>query len=319
MRRYALCVATLLLAALTAAAQLVAPNPTRHKPSVAPLLKTTWAQGKPFNEQCPTKKDKDGVERHCPVGCVALALAQIMKYYNYPEMGQGSKTYKPLFGGGELSANFGETKYLWDKMRDNYFSLASYRNYSDDEADAVSTLCFHVGVSVGMMYQLSGSSAFAYGNIPRDMVENFRYDGEKIRYLKRADYTKEQWMDLIFTELSEGRPVFYSGNSPAQGGHAWVVDGYNATGEVHINWGWRGKSDDYFDIDLSMGENNYSQQQSMVIGIMPPKNSMGLNTTTSPRRVKAIYGLDGRVLPRLRKGVNIVKYMDGTTRKVVVR
>lgn len=319
MRRYALCVATLLLAALTAAAQLVAPNPSRHKPSVAPLLKTTWAQGKPFNEQCPTKKDKYGVEQRCPVGCVALALAQIMKYYNYPEMGQGSKTYKPLFGGGDLSANFGETKYLWDKMRDKYFSLASYRNYSDEEADAVSTLCFHVGVSVGMMYQLSGSSAFAYGNIPRDMVENFRYDGEKIRYLKRADYTKKQWMDLIFTELSEGRPVFYSGNSPAQGGHAWVVDGYNATGEVHINWGWCGKSDGYFDIDLSMGENNYSQQQSMVIGIMPPKNSMGLSATTSPRRVKAIYGLDGRALPRMRKGVNIVKYTDGTTRKVVVR
>ena len=320
MVKHTIYILSLLLVALSATAQLIVPDPTKYKSSVEPLLKTNWSQNAPFNEQCPTKINSEGVAQHCPVGCVALALAQIMKYYNYPESGQGKKSYTPLLSKDTLSADFGATHYDWANMKDNYFSFGSYKNYSDEEASAVATLCYQIGVSVGMMYALSGSSAFAYGNIPHDMVDNFRYDADSIKYLSRSDYSKEEWMGLIYRELSQGRPVFYAGNSPTQGGHAWVIDGYNAQGQVHINWGWRGTDNGYYDIDLTDSSNDFINNQSMIIGMMPPKTTSGvLIPAAGERRVIAIYSLDGRKLEKSQRGLNIMKYSDGSVRKVIVK
>lgn len=308
-----------LMVIMSASAQLIAPG-AEFKPSVQPLLKTTWGQNAPYNQHCPQRTNADGELENCPVGCVALALGQIMKYYNYPETGKGSKSYQPFGLSEPVSADFENTEYKWDLMRDSYVRLGSYKSYTEEEADAVATLLFHTGVSVGTIYQLTGSSAFAYGNIPRDLVENFRYAEEEIRYLSRSDYGKEEWMALIFNELSNGRPIFYAGNSPTYGGHAFVLDGYDATGKVHINWGWRGTDNDYYDIGLLTGENNYSDNQSMVIGIMPPSH---VDTAITPEHadltVVGIYNINGTPTDGMQRGLNIVKYSDGTTRKIIVR
>ena len=244
-----------------------------------------------------------------------------MKYYNYPETGKGYKSYQPFGLSEAISADFENTQYRWDLMKDSYVRLGSYKAYTDEEADAVATLLFHAGVSVGTLYAISGSSAFAYSNIPKDMVENFRYSEEEIRYLSRNDYNKEEWMALIFNELSNGRPIFYSGNSPEAGGHAFVLDGYDATGTVHINWGWRGTDNDYYDIDLLEGENNFCNNQSMVIGIMPPAEDINTDITTDATTltIVAIYNIHGVQIETLQPGVNIVKYSDGTTKKVMQR
>lgn len=244
-----------------------------------------------------------------------------MKYHNYPETGKGSKSYQPLGVGAVISADFENTQYKWSLMKNSYTRFGSTKFYTDEEADAVATMLFHAGVSVGTIYALSGSSAFAYGNIPRDLVENFRYSEDSIRYVSRADYTKEEWMNLIYNELSMGRPVFYAGNSPTFGGHAFVIDGYDSTGRVHINWGWRGSDDGYYDIDLTEGENNYSKNQSMVIGIMPPS---GTETAISQpeaeeRVIEKIFNANGIQTDRLQRGMNIIRYTDGTTRKIMVR
>lgn len=320
MVKHTLCILMLLFVVLSATAQLIVPDPAKYKSAVEPLLKTIWSQKAPYNEQCPTKTASDGVAQHCPVGCVALALAQIMKYYNYPETGQGTKSYTPLLSKETLSADFGATHYDWKHMKDSYFSFGSYKNYTDEEASAVATLCYQIGVSVGMMYALSGSSAFAYGNIPHDIVDNFRYDADSIKYLSRSDYSKEAWMGLIYHELTQGRPVFYAGNSPTQGGHAWVIDGYNAQGQVHINWGWSGTDNGYYDIDLTDTSNDFINNQSMIIGMMPPKTSTGvLIPTRGVLRLNGIYSLDGRKLEKAQRGLNIMKYSDGTVRKVIVK
>lgn len=316
-RTVALFTATLLLLA-TASAQLIAPG-AEFKPSVQPLLKTTWGQNTPYNQHCPQRTNADGELENCPVGCVALALGQIMKYYNYPETGKGSKSYQPFGLSEVISADFENTQYHWELMRDSYVRFGSYKSYTDEEADAVATLLFHTGVSVGTIYQLSGSSAFAYGNIPRDLVENFRYAEDEIRYLSRNDYDKEEWMALIFNELSNGRPIFYAGNSPTSGGHAFVLDGYDTTGQVHINWGWRGTDNEYYDIDLLEGENNYSENQSMVIGIMPPSDTNTSITTATEQTIVGIYNVNGVQIEGMQRGLNIIKYSDGTTRKVIVR
>ena len=302
----------------TASAQLIAPG-AEFKPSVQPLLKTTWGQNSPYNQHCPTRANSDGEQENCPVGCVALALGQIMKYHNYPETGKGYKSYQPFGLSEPISADFENTQYHWELMRDSYVRFGSYKSYSDEEADAVATLLFHAGVSVGTIYALSGSSAFAYANIPRDMVENFRYAEEGIRYLSRSDYSKEEWMELIFEELSNGRPIFYAGNSPTYGGHAFVLDGYDAEGKVHINWGWRGTDNEYYDIDLLEGENNYSENQSMVIGIMPPSDTNTSITTATEQTIVGIYNVNGVQIEEMQKGMNIVKYSDGTIKKCMVR
>lgn len=303
-----------------ASAQLIPPG-AEYKSSVQPLLKTTWSQSAPYNQYCPTKTNSSGEQENCPVGCVALAIGQIMKYHNYPETGKGSKSYQPLGVGAVISADFENTQYKWSLMNNSYTRFGSTKFYTDEEADAVATMLFHAGVSVGTIYALSGSSAFAYGNIPRDLVENFRYSEDSIRYVSRADYTKEEWMNLIYNELSMGRPVFYAGNSPTFGGHAFVIDGYDSTGRVHINWGWRGSDDGYYDIDLTEGENNYSKNQSMVIGIMPPS---GTETAISQpeaeeRVIEKIFNANGIQTDRLQRGMNIIRYTDGTTRKIMVR
>lgn len=302
-------------------AQLITPG-AGHKESVQPLLTTTWGQNAPYNQYCPQRTNSSSGElENCPVGCVALALGQIMKYYNYPETGKGYKSYQPFGLSEAISADFENTQYRWDLMKDSYVRLGSYKAYTDEEADAVATLLFHAGVSVGTLYAISGSSAFAYSNIPKDMVENFRYSEEEIRYLSRNDYNKEEWMALIFNELSNGRPIFYSGNSPEAGGHAFVLDGYDATGKVHINWGWRGTDNDYYDIDLLEGENNFCNNQSMVIGIMPPAEDINTDITTDATTltIVAIYNIHGVQIETLQPGVNIVKYSDGTTKKVMQR
>ena len=302
-----------------ASAQLIVPG-SEYKSSVEPLLKTTWKQSAPYNQYCPMRTNySSGEQENCPVGCVALALGQIMKYYNYPETGKGYKSYQPFGLSETISADFENTQYKWELMRDSYFRLGSYKKYTDEEADAVATLLFHAGVSVGTIYAISGSSAFAYGNIPRDMVENFRYAEEDIRYLSRSDYEKEEWMELIFNELSNGRPIFYAGNSPESGGHAFVLDGYDATGKVHINWGWGGTDNGYYDIDLLDGENDFCENQSMVIGIVPPSDintSVGLNL--AERTIVSIYNANGVQIERMQKGMNIVKYSDGTIKKILM-
>ena len=303
-----------------ASAQLIPPG-AEYKSSVQPLLKTTWSQSAPYNQYCPTKTNSSGEQENCPVGCVALAIGQIMKYHNYPETGKGSKSYQPLGVGAVISADFENTQYKWSLMRKSYTRFGSTKLYTDEEADAVATMLFHAGVSVGTIYALSGSSAFAYGNIPRDLVENFRYSEDSIRYVSRADYTKEEWMNLIYNELSMGRPVFYAGNSPTFGGHAFVIDGYDSTGRVHINWGWRGSDDGYYDIDLTEGENNYSKNQSMVIGIMPPSGTETAisQPETEERVIEKIFNANGIQTDRLQRGMNIIRYTDGTTRKIMVR
>lgn len=302
----------------TASAQLIAPG-AEFKSSVQPLLKTTWGQSAPYNQYCPMRANSDGEQENCSVGCVALALGQIMKYHNYPETGKGYKSYQPFGLSDSISADFENTQYHWSLMRNSYVRLGSYKSYTEEEADAVATLLFHAGVSVGTIYAISGSSAFAYANIPRDMVENFRYAEEGIRYLSRDDYSKEEWMELIFNELSNGRPVFYAGNSPTYGGHAFVLDGYDAEGKVHINWGWRGTDDGYYDIDLLAGENDYCEKQSMVIGIMPPSEVNSDITAPTEQTIVGIYNVNGVQTDGMTKGINIVVYSDGTTKKIIVR
>lgn len=238
-------------------------------PVVEPLLgNILWGQDAPYNDKCPTYSNQ-GTTTNYYVGCVATAMSQIMRYYKYPEKGTGKYSY--VSNVGELSADFGNTTYLWDDMLESYAGTSTQA-----QRDAVATLCAHIGISVNMTYEPAGSGAFSQV-VPGAMKDYFGYD-KGVSYLVRDYYTSEEWMALIKKELDAKRPVYYSAsNDDGQGGHAFVCDGYDSNGFVHINWGWKGKSNGYFmvnymnpdDLGIGSGSGGYNTGQEIIIGIQP--------------------------------------------------
>lgn len=299
----------LLLTVAAACSLSVAAQIADVKEQVLPLLTTAWGQDAPYNLQCPTKTNERGEEQHCRVGCVACAMGQVMRYHQYPEVGIGTGTN--MFN-SSLTADFGNTHYDWGNMVDRYTA----GSYTDTEADAVATLLFHCGVAVNMIYGLQSSSTFTAfaNNMTTALTRYFGYDAEGLRSVNRSQYSKEEWLQLIRQELSAGRPIIYSGNSATMGGHTWVVDGYDEEGRIHMNWGWLGRSDNYYDIDLNVPGLDFNQKQSMVIGIRKPHNHTGIDDQPAAKGRQGWHTLDGRRIVRpTTKGIYV---SDG--RKVII-
>lgn len=226
---------------------------------VDPLIKTRWQQEAPFNND--VQKDDKG--KPYLVGCVAITMTQIMRYYKYPAEGKGSNSY--TMNGETLSADFSATPYQWDKMLPIY----EKGKYTDEEAKAVSELMRQVGISVNMDYKPGFSSSYTM-SAQNALINYFGYNPNMNRYTRNY-YSEQEWMDMVYKELSEQRPIYYSGNdSKWENGHAFVIDGYNAEGKVHVNWGWGGYQDGFFDIGiLTPARSNYSYYQDMIVGIQP--------------------------------------------------
>lgn len=229
-----------------------------YKNSVDALITTKWDQSTPYNNMCPTYTE-NGVLKNYVTGCVATSMAQVMNYHKWPETGVGSRSwyFYPEDGGSRVrvSANFGKTTYDWANMRETY----SRNNYTDEEAEAVATLMYHCGVAVKMGYAKAGSGAFSY-NACLALREYFRYN-ENIKVYYRNYFHVDEWMNIIYRELNDGCPVIYGGVSRS-GGHSFVFDGYNSSGLVHVNWGWSGSGDGFYDIATL---NGYTDGQDMLI------------------------------------------------------
>lgn len=227
------------------------------KAAVAQLMTSEWGQDVPYNNLTPVYPGDDGTDKHYVVGCVATAAAQIMRYHKYPEQGQGRRSYRFAPGGGvtavTLSANFGETTYDWDNMLDNYTG-----SYTEEQAQAAALISSHFGIAVKMTYTKDGSGSYST-DAALALRDYFRYS-PNLKYYSRDYYPKDEWMNMVFRELNDGCPILYGGQSTS-GGHAFVLDGYDASGKVHVNWGWNGSMDGYFDIGSL---NTYSSQQSLV-------------------------------------------------------
>ena len=218
------------------------PVPSGFPQNVNPLVNVTWGQGSPYNKLCP-----NGAK----VGCVAVAMGQIMSVHRAPNIGNGSCSYSS--GGQNISVNFGETTYDWNKI-------------SSGNTDEIAKLLFHCGVAVQTNYG-SGVSTAYISDVKYGLINYFRYSDEAI-YLYRANYSETNWFNMLFWNLVNGHPIAYRGadtDSYAASGHAFVIDGYNSSGEMHINWGWNGVLDGYYDLSSI----DYPYQQSMVCDIEP--------------------------------------------------
>jgi len=232
--------------------------------SVEPLLKTTWDQGCFYNEQCPVDPKATGSCNHVFTGCTITAMAQIMKFWNYPTIGTGSHTYThPVYG--NLTANFGATNYLWSQMPAHLTGPNS----------EIAKLMFHCGVSDEIDYGLAGSSASTAG-AAESLSKYFSYS-KNFKQVFRGRYKTEAWVALLKLELEAHRPVLYSGNSGCIG-HAFVCDGYQNGNYFHFNWGWGGNADGYFFIgDLNPIGTHYNLMQEAIINICPDKLPQGYN------------------------------------------
>lgn len=224
------------------------------------FITTKWSQEKPFYNLCP----QSGLKR-CVTGCVATAMAQIMNYYEYPAQGKGDATYyvKKKSGTTDTKTATISGVYDWDNMADNYSV-----SYTTAQATAVATLMRDCGYSVGMTYAADGSGAVDI-YVPGAFATNFEYDSLTINYLQHDYCDEEVWYNTIYNELSEKRPIIFAGVSSDGGGHEFVLDGMNTDGLVHINWGWAGDYDGFFDLDVMEASRDYIQDQSMVYGFNP--------------------------------------------------
>lgn len=239
--------------------------------AVNPLCATKWNQSpyenafSPFDNQYNEK---------CVTGCVATAMAQIMKFWNYPTQGTGFHSYNEQTY-GTLSANFGSTTYEWGSMPN---TLTSVNN-------AVSTLMLHCGVAVEMDYgpgQTGGSAAYVVNAAsPIQHCSEYAYKtyfgyDPTLQGLLRANYSDGNWIGLLKAELDASRPLQYAGIGNG-GGHTWVCDGYDNNNNFHMNWGWAGNSDGYFSLNnldpsalgAGGGTGGFNNNQQAVVGIKP--------------------------------------------------
>ena len=251
---------------------------SKQKGGVAPLINTTWDQGNNggfYNDLCPndhTLPNNCNNSQHCVTGCPATAMAQIMKFWNYPSQGTGFHSYSSNYG--NLSANFANTTYNWGNMPFNKVTSTNI---------AVATLMFHCGVAVEMSYGPCGSGGYViaadgHSACSENAYTNyFGYNSTTIQGLRRSSYSDTDWKNLLKTELDNGRPVQYAGYG-SNGGHTFVCDGYDARGFFDMNWGWGGYYDGFFNIDaLNPATDNFNSNQEALIGIQPIAHS---STTT---------------------------------------
>lgn len=235
---------------------------TRHstiRKRIPVLMTTLWGQDAPYN---------DFEANKYPTGCVATALAQIMKYHNWPE--STTKTIPAYSEYPELQP----TSFDWNNMLDDYENVTDHASSA-----AVSTLMKYIGYAVRMQYNPNGSGAYSV-DVPYAVANYFGYDNA--RYISSDECSSyEDWIDTVYTELEKNGPVYFSAISPFAGGHAFVCDGYDGDDNFHFNWGWDGEGNGYFALAaLSVGIYDFCLGQNIV---SMPK---GKNTDCDKRPIK---------------------------------
>jgi hypothetical protein len=197
-----------------------------------PLLTSTWSQLEPYNDKCPMYESE-----RCVVGCVATAMAQVMRYWQHPEKGTGNHCYYWALGGQSVCADFGATTYDWSNMPDELTQFSS-----PAAKDAVSTLCYHCGVAVDMSYSPYGSGAWHY-TAAAALMRYFGYEPPQF-HGQVGGMDIQVWYEMMRDQIDEGQPVLYGTQT-----HEFVLDGYDSPNLVHFNMGWGGEEDGWYAID----------------------------------------------------------------------
>ena len=255
--------------------------------SIAPLITTKWDQATPYWNELPDFVTDFSVDPETGdtivatekpySGCVATSMSQIMYFYKQPQsIDQEIPSYTFTVAGeqmGEYATVTMEaqppTTFDWEHMRETYTG-AEQEVYTS----AVAHLMLYVGCSVKMQYGLSASGAYT-DDIPKGFKQ-FGY-GSKIAF--RNDYDQESWNDLVYDELAAGRPMIYNGTAGSGGGHSFICDGFEYGDYFHINWGWGGMGNGFFQLSIlnpsasgiggSSSSEGYNMKQNIIYNIIP--------------------------------------------------
>lgn len=306
---------------------------------IAPLCATKWNQSEPYDLYTPEITYR-GQKMQAATGCVATAMAQLMKYHNYPAKGKGSVTYtwenyKDFQNTGDndpytnvtMSMDFSKVTFAWDQMLDVYGS-----DYTSANADAVATLMKACGYSVEMSYGPESGAVTA--EVADALKTYFGYDGNT-RFYTRAYYDIDTWEEMLYNNLKNVGPVQYSGRND-YGGHSFIVDGYAGNGFFHLNWGWGGMSDGNFLINaldpdaqgVGGSPAGYNQNQGAILGAKPaggsiprtPSFELAITTAMTPSvsggalTISGFFGNNGGAASRVRVAL---QFCDSSTDEMI--
>lgn len=268
--------------------------------AVAPLLgNIEWDQTSPYNNMCP-KYDSVHV---AATGCVATAMAQVMAYYKYPKQLKADiPGYVNRWNGIPMeipTITREEGIYDWDNMLPKYNKEA---NATQQQKDAVAKLMYHCGAAVRMSYGPESGAAVSSSKL----AKYFGYDADLMMDLSRSSFTLDKWMQIIDTELAAGRPVLYGGQS-SENGHQFICDGKDENGLYHINWGWSGNQNAYFDLSILNPEkggtgsgsaaDGFNRYCTMTIGIAPDNGVVDAPLVQIPS-ISVLYDADYVVITK---------------------
>ena len=238
-----------------------------------------WDQDEPFNDACPIV---NGETKRAATGCIATAMAIIMRHNCWPSHGKG------VIGGYTtitkqtyiLPYDLEQNTYDWDNMPLTNGGAANSQ-WTAEQKKQVAQLMLDCGVAVKMDYTSDASSA-ASGDVVKAMKENMSYS-DKVSLVSRSSYTLDKWFSLIKNEIDQGRVVYYAGMGE-DGGHAFVCDGYDNDSinpKLRINWGWGGDCNGYYTLDLAIPRYNvnFSDLQEAIIGLAPDTANVELEET----------------------------------------
>lgn len=236
---------------------------TLPMPNINPLLywdgdSLCWGQsgrtsngGYTYNRYCPAIYGTDSCE-HAKVGCVATAMGQVMRYWQWPQNAivrddAGNDVYR---------------EYDWSLM-----PCRLNENSTEVQINQIATLLHDAGVSVNMNYGCNGSGA-ATGNIPNAIRNTYGYISEDLisKENNSYTYTNEEWQELLKNELLYGKPVIYRASRASTGGHAFIIDGFDSSNYFHVNFGWHGSQNGFYSLD---NLNGYNSGQSAIFGLEP--------------------------------------------------
>lgn len=226
------------------------------KQGVSRLIETRWNQDYPYNYFCPPHPIGPGGRVYA--GCVATAMAQVMKYHDWPDTGRFSNEF---FWGIYYEIDFSETEYQWDDMGVRIYA------YDTIGRNAIAELIFHCGVAVNMNYGHDGSSASVFTAM-HALRHFFKYK-PGMSYEDMYDYEVPDWKFLLKQDLDRSKPILYRGMNNQGYGHAYVVDGYQDTSYFHFNWGWGGFADGFYYLDNINPQTLFPWNQGAVVNLNP--------------------------------------------------
>jgi len=241
-------------------------NESGNTSGILPLLgNIKWNQSAPYNQLCPVINSTTGEK--AVVGCVATGMAQVMKYYQWPAQGAGSNSYTTKTNKITLTVDFSQTTYDWANMTDTYSATST-----EVQKNAVATLMYHCGVAVNMDYASTSNAYFS--DMGKALMNNFNFDQNLDQWF-RDYYSRDELVTKIKSELNASRPILIGGQA-SDGGHLFVMDGYDNNELFHINWGWGGSSNGFFQISAlnpdyqSNPSLGYNTSQQFYFGIQKP-------------------------------------------------